>query len=471
MPPARGGDLVTEPPRSARRMPPHLQGPRRSAAAEAATGNQFAVEAEVACPVGGGVPRLRKRARSRRRRRPGIPSAARSGCPSPKLAARHAATTLVYPRPRPAPSSPAAAISSTPTPGCSRPGSEIVLRRAAPPPAAAKSRSKTASGAEPCLHPRRLALLVGADHRLPSEPCRDSDGRRRRRVARARSTRPSSRAGAPRSPWRVDEQPLSAPVQPDADRAGGRGEPRRLRRPSHQLRRRRPAYGPARGLLRGPCRRRRRPRHHRRALHPRDRLAIREDDPRLPPRCAPRLQADHRGGPPPRDADLRPDQPRRRPGLRGCTPPAPVWSASPVADPMFPRGGKGGRETRRSPRSSPAARPVAGRCVEEAVSTASSCSARTPRSSAASSHERPTRRSDRYGGALANRARLLLEILAAVREAVGRHVAVGVRLCGDELIEEGDHDRGERWKVAPRRKWSTATTSTPRSVWRRRLRP
>ncbi len=46
-------------------------------------------------------------------------------------------------------------------------------------------------------------------------------------------------------------------------------------------------------------------------------------------------------------------------------------------------------------------------------------------------------RTDEYGGSLANRARLLLEIVAAVREAIGPRRALGVRLCGDELIEGG----------------------------------
>ena len=46
-------------------------------------------------------------------------------------------------------------------------------------------------------------------------------------------------------------------------------------------------------------------------------------------------------------------------------------------------------------------------------------------------------RSDAYGGALEHRARLLLEIVAAVREAIGPGLALGVRLCGDELIEGG----------------------------------
>ncbi len=46
-------------------------------------------------------------------------------------------------------------------------------------------------------------------------------------------------------------------------------------------------------------------------------------------------------------------------------------------------------------------------------------------------------RADEYGGSLANRARLLLRIVEAVRRAVGPAMALGVRICGDELIEGG----------------------------------
>jgi 2,4-dienoyl-CoA reductase (NADPH2) len=46
-------------------------------------------------------------------------------------------------------------------------------------------------------------------------------------------------------------------------------------------------------------------------------------------------------------------------------------------------------------------------------------------------------RTDAYGGPLENRARLLLSIVAAVREAIGPGLALGVRVCGDELIEGG----------------------------------
>ncbi len=46
-------------------------------------------------------------------------------------------------------------------------------------------------------------------------------------------------------------------------------------------------------------------------------------------------------------------------------------------------------------------------------------------------------RTDRYGGSLENRARILLEIIAGVRTAIGSGRALGVRLSGDELIHSG----------------------------------
>lgn len=46
-------------------------------------------------------------------------------------------------------------------------------------------------------------------------------------------------------------------------------------------------------------------------------------------------------------------------------------------------------------------------------------------------------RTDHYGGSLDNRARLLLEVVDAVRAVLGPGKALGVRLCGDELIEGG----------------------------------
>ena len=46
-------------------------------------------------------------------------------------------------------------------------------------------------------------------------------------------------------------------------------------------------------------------------------------------------------------------------------------------------------------------------------------------------------RADEYGGSIENRARLLTEIVATVRKVIGNRLALGVRLCGDELIEGG----------------------------------
>ncbi|MGO8874074.1 MAG: mycofactocin system FadH/OYE family oxidoreductase 2 [Acidimicrobiales bacterium] len=56
-------------------------------------------------------------------------------------------------------------------------------------------------------------------------------------------------------------------------------------------------------------------------------------------------------------------------------------------------------------------------------------------------------RDDEYGGSLANRTRLLLEIVDAVRGVIGTDRALGVRLCGDELIAGGT-DIGDAVAVA-----------------------
>ncbi len=46
-------------------------------------------------------------------------------------------------------------------------------------------------------------------------------------------------------------------------------------------------------------------------------------------------------------------------------------------------------------------------------------------------------RTDEYGGTIENRARLLVEIVGAVRKVIGNRMALGVRICGDELIDGG----------------------------------
>ncbi len=47
------------------------------------------------------------------------------------------------------------------------------------------------------------------------------------------------------------------------------------------------------------------------------------------------------------------------------------------------------------------------------------------------------RRTDAYGGRVSDRARILVEIVDAVRDAIGPSMALGVRLCGDELLRDG----------------------------------
>lgn len=54
---------------------------------------------------------------------------------------------------------------------------------------------------------------------------------------------------------------------------------------------------------------------------------------------------------------------------------------------------------------------------------------------------RTNRRTDEYGGSLKNRMRFGIEVLTAVREAVGSDFCVGLRMCGDEFHEDGlSHD-------------------------------
>ena len=104
-------------------------------------------------------------------------------------------------------------------------------------------------------------------------------------------------------------------MEPAGARPGHGAQPDRVLGAPHELRPRRAADRAARRLLRRAGRRRCRADHHRGALDAPDGLALREADPRVPPRRHPRLPAHHRGRAPPPRADLRPDQPQRRAGV------------------------------------------------------------------------------------------------------------------------------------------------------------
>ncbi|HEX2500581.1 MAG TPA: FAD-dependent oxidoreductase, partial [Methylomirabilota bacterium] len=49
------------------------------------------------------------------------------------------------------------------------------------------------------------------------------------------------------------------------------------------------------------------------------------------------------------------------------------------------------------------------------------------------------RRTDEYGGSLENRVRFAVEVIGAIRAAVGRDFVLGMRVSGDELIPDGLH--------------------------------
>jgi 2,4-dienoyl-CoA reductase (NADPH2) len=113
----------------------------------------------------------------------------------------------------------------------------------------------------------------------------------------------------------------------------------------------------------------------------------------------------------------------------------PVWAPSPVADPLF-------REVPKAVSHAEIAEIVAsyglvaGHCAEGGFDgvelQCSHSSIVRGFLSPATNH-----RTDGYGGPLEHRARILLEIVNEVRRVIGPDLALGVRLCGDELIEGG----------------------------------
>lgn len=113
----------------------------------------------------------------------------------------------------------------------------------------------------------------------------------------------------------------------------------------------------------------------------------------------------------------------------------PVWAPSPVADPLFREVPKAVnvREIRDIVDGYAL---VAGHCMEggfDGVELQCSHSSIVRGFLSGATNKR----TDQYGGSLANRARILGQIVAAVRDAIGPTKALGVRLCGDEFIEGG----------------------------------
>ena len=49
------------------------------------------------------------------------------------------------------------------------------------------------------------------------------------------------------------------------------------------------------------------------------------------------------------------------------------------------------------------------------------------------------KRTDKYGGSLANRARFVIEVLTAIRQRVGNRLALEYRISGDEMVPDGLH--------------------------------
>jgi mycofactocin system FadH/OYE family oxidoreductase 2 len=113
----------------------------------------------------------------------------------------------------------------------------------------------------------------------------------------------------------------------------------------------------------------------------------------------------------------------------------PVWAPSAVPDPLFREVPKAIDE-REIAEVIAGYADVAGRCADGGFDGIElQCS----HSSIVRGFLSPltNKRRDRYGGSLENRMRLLLELVDAVRQAIGPQRALGVRLCGDELMDGG----------------------------------
>ena len=113
----------------------------------------------------------------------------------------------------------------------------------------------------------------------------------------------------------------------------------------------------------------------------------------------------------------------------------PVWAPSPVADPLF-------REVPKAVTEAEIDEIIAGYAVVAehcAEGGFDGIELQCSHSSIVRGFLSPAtnKRTDEYGGSIENRARLLVRIVGAVRKVIGNRLALGVRICGDELIEGG----------------------------------
>jgi mycofactocin system FadH/OYE family oxidoreductase 2 len=113
----------------------------------------------------------------------------------------------------------------------------------------------------------------------------------------------------------------------------------------------------------------------------------------------------------------------------------PVWAPSPVPDPLF-------REVPKAITTAEIREVVAGYATTAAHCVAGGFDGVELQCSQASLLRQflsplTNHRTDRYGGSLANRVRIVCEVVAAVREVLGPQRALGVRLCGDEGLPGG----------------------------------
>jgi 2,4-dienoyl-CoA reductase (NADPH2) len=113
----------------------------------------------------------------------------------------------------------------------------------------------------------------------------------------------------------------------------------------------------------------------------------------------------------------------------------PVWAPSPIADPLF-------REVPREMEASDIAEVVAAYARVAGHVQAGGFDGAELQASHSSLLRQflspyANRRADAYGGSVERRARIVREIVAAIRAVVGRQFVLGIRIPGDEFIDGG----------------------------------